>query len=620
MAPSRKEPERAPSPPDPRGVELRERPSIRLPQGLSKQAGVDLAPRPAKRLSVWLATALCGNDITSSCLYVAAITTAYAGALAPFVLLIVAGVLYLYRNVYAEVGDALPLNGGAYNCLLNATTKYKASLAACMTILSYIATAVISAKTAMEYAGTFFSGFPVVPFTCALLAVFALLAILGIGESARVALVIFVLHLAVLAVFSVIGVALVASDPGRLLANLAEPRPHSVWIALFFGFSAAMLGVSGFESSANFIEEQAEGVFVKTLRNMWVIVSIFNPLIAAICLGVMPMEDIGKAQDFLLADAGRVMGGSWLQHAVAVDAVLVLSGAVLTSFVGVTGLVRRMALDRCLPQFLLKVNRRRTSHRIILSFLVLCVSIVLLTRGSLLALAGVYTISFLCVMSLFAVGNILLKIRRAKLPRNYRAGWLTVFLALCATLLGIVGNALMSPKNVGFFLTYFVPTFLIVSLMLFRHHLLRFVLTVANDMVARIRAYNRRINTAIQGQLDAIESHGVIFFTKGDAVSSLNRAVLYVLQNEITKRLTIIHVYEDAKDIPDRLRSDLKILDEIYPEIRIELVLRKGIFGPDLVKTISREFDIPENYMFIGAPGSQFPHRISTLGGVRVIM
>ena len=40
--------------------------------------------------------------------------------------------------------------------------------------------------------------------------------------------------------------------------------------ALFYGFSNAMLGVSGFETSSQFVEEQAPGVFVKTLKNMWI--------------------------------------------------------------------------------------------------------------------------------------------------------------------------------------------------------------------------------------------------------------------------------------------------------------------------------------------------------------
>jgi len=35
-----------------------------------------------KRLGQWLATGICGNDITSSCLYVAAIAAVYAGVLA----------------------------------------------------------------------------------------------------------------------------------------------------------------------------------------------------------------------------------------------------------------------------------------------------------------------------------------------------------------------------------------------------------------------------------------------------------------------------------------------------------------------------------------------------------
>jgi hypothetical protein len=44
-------------------------------------------------------------------------------------------------------------------------------------------------------------------------------------------------------------------------------------ILFFLGFSAAMLGVSGFETSANYVEQQKPGVFRLTLRNMWVAVA-----------------------------------------------------------------------------------------------------------------------------------------------------------------------------------------------------------------------------------------------------------------------------------------------------------------------------------------------------------
>jgi amino acid transporter len=150
---------------------------------------------PLHRLGEWAATAICGNDITSSCLYVAALSAVYAGKYAPLCLLLVGGVLYLYRWIYAEVGDALPLNGGAYNCLLNTTSKFRASMAACMTILSYMATAVISATEAVHYSGNLFPGLPTLQVTVGLLAIFAALSIVGITESAVVAIAIFVFHL-----------------------------------------------------------------------------------------------------------------------------------------------------------------------------------------------------------------------------------------------------------------------------------------------------------------------------------------------------------------------------------------------------------------------------------------
>ena len=96
-------------------------------------------------------TAICGNDITSSCLYVSALAILAAGRWAPVALLMVAGLLYLFRSIYAEVVGALPLNGGAYNALLNTTSKFRASIAACLTILSYMATAVLSANEAIHY-------------------------------------------------------------------------------------------------------------------------------------------------------------------------------------------------------------------------------------------------------------------------------------------------------------------------------------------------------------------------------------------------------------------------------------------------------------------------------------
>ena len=224
-------------------------------------------------------TAICGNDITSSCLYVSAIATVYAHALSPVALLIVAGILFLYRKIYTEVVEALPLNGGAYNCLLNSTRKFTAALAACLTLLSYLATAVISAKTAAEYLDNLLPFLPAMETTAVVLVIFAALTILGITESARVALVIFTIHLTSLTFFVLLSLPKFIMSSQIWTQNWHQLVTEVNWPkALFLGVSAAMLGVSGFESSSNFVEQQEHGVFRLTLRNMWLAVTVFNPV------------------------------------------------------------------------------------------------------------------------------------------------------------------------------------------------------------------------------------------------------------------------------------------------------------------------------------------------------
>lgn len=604
-----------------RGITFSQRESEQLAEAAASSGSYkNKLPKHKVLLQELQATAICGNDITSSCLYVAAISATYAGALAPIALLMVSGVLYLYRKIYSEVGDALPLNGGAYNCLLNTTTKARASIAACMTVLSYIATAVISAKTSVEYVHALFGSVPVMAGTMVILVAFAGLTIIGIGESAKAATAIFIFHIVTMCTLIVAGGIYVLSSPDIFIANWELTKNTNVGEALFLGFSVALLGVSGFESSSNFIEEQAPGVFPKTLRNMWLAVTVFNPLIAAIALGVLPLHQMIASKDFLLIDVAGSMSGKVAATIIAIDAALVLSGAVLASFIGVTGLVTRMTLDRCLPQHLLKTNRRGTSHRIVILFLVLCVSIVLVTGGDLLILAGVYTISFLSVMCLFAMGNILLKVRRAKLPRRFHASWLSLFIAIGATVAGIIGNVVVNPQNVRYFSAYFFPAVSVVLITLYRHEILNFVLLVVNDTMKSVEVMHRLVREKITVKIHELDQLGVIFFSKGDDVASLNKALLYVLNNEISRRIVIVHVLDGMDEPPPRLVSDLKLLDEIYPELRLELLIKRGKFGPKLIEDLSRETSIAPNYMFVGTPGDHFPHRIADLGGVRVII
>lgn len=576
-----------------------------------------VGPARRKRLNQWLATGICGNDITSSCLYVSAIAAVFAGVLAPLVLLMVVFVLYLYKKVYTEVVEALPLNGGTYNCLLNCTSKFAAALAACMTILSYIATAVISSKTAVDYVYSLYPHFNVTHGTILVLAVFAALAIIGITESAIVALCIFIFHMGILATFIIIGFFSIPWDFSVFAENLKTlPTGNGLLIAIALGFSAALLGISGFESSANFVEEQDVGVFRKTLRNMLVAVGVINPLTSILSLCMLPVATIIIFKRYLLSEMAYMMGGQVFKIIVVLDAAAVLSGAVLTSFIGVTGLVQRMALDQCLPQFLLKKNRRKTCHRIIITFFLLCSSILIVTKGELLSLAGVYTISFLGVMTLFGIGDIFLKTRRKELKRTYRAPWSVILVAICATCGGMIGNIVIDYMNLFFFLQYFIPTIIIVLLMYLRIPILKTVLELLNNLMSSILVWRTRVIDSITG----ITDQRVILFTRAVGLERLHTAFSYIVKNESSRSVVVMHLFSNPEyNEEDSLKKSLETIGEIFSTLKLQLVVREGRFGPEIIDEVSREYGVATNNIFIGAPEEKHSFSVRDLGGVRVI-
>lgn len=100
----------------------------------------------------------------------------------------------------------------------------------------------------------------------------------------------------------------------------------------------------------------------------------------------------------------QVVGGDALHIFVCVDGMIVLAGSVLTAYVGVTGLMRRLALDRVLPAVFMRINKLRgTAHWVIIGFFALTSSLFLiLAAGSsngeqqMNDLSGVYAlVSFL---------------------------------------------------------------------------------------------------------------------------------------------------------------------------------------------------------------------------------
>ena len=227
-------------------------------------------------------TAICANDILSSVLYVSGLVIPVAGVFAPVVMLFVGLILWLYKGVYREVVEAMPVNGGCYNALLNATSKNWAALAGVLTILSYAATAVISAKSGVDYLFSLdvlksrVEGFGldnvILGGAILVLIFFALLVISGVKDSAKVAIGIFSFH--VITLLSLIGFCIVylfrnpnvnhfahnithTEDIVKNISAISSQGPVlSFALLLFLGLGTSLLGVSGFESSANFRSEE----------------------------------------------------------------------------------------------------------------------------------------------------------------------------------------------------------------------------------------------------------------------------------------------------------------------------------------------------------------------------
>eukprot|EP00536_Pseudo-nitzschia_multiseries_P015590 jgi/Psemu1/320890/estExt_fgenesh1_pm.C_9170002 len=640
------------------------------------------------------ATAISGNDILSSTFYVSGLVTLSAGKLAPLCLTLVGFVLYLFRGIYHETVTALPCNGGTYNILLNCTSKQTASMAAVFAIIAYITTGVVSALEAIAYLQTILPENYQIDqqlSTIALLFFFCLLTNLGMSESAVVARTIFVIHVTVLSLLSILGFIFMIFHSDMLYENWQTPYPSvdaagdilsgSLFTALFYGFSSAMLGVSGFETSSQFVEEQAPGVFPKTLKNMWMGVMLFNPLLSLVSFAAMPLDEIMENKDTVLARMADIVGqwlqrrlniseehvsiGSFFAFVISVDAFIVLAAALLTGYVGINGLIRRMSMDRCLPQFFLIPNPwTGTDSYILVGFFLLCVSQVILLDSDVEALGGVYCYAFLTVMTIFALGNILLKIKRPSLPREITTSWSQSILGLIAVVIALLGNILGKPELLTYFFVYFLIVGTLVLIMFQRVHIVRLLYKVfksfhkKQDIGIEASDSQEREDEALLGKnfsdimavidddeekmvsgsvpkppkrhescleriastVKSFQDTPFIFFMKHDDLHMANKAVLYIQKNEQTNKIIFVHCTTTSTGKSTKnLQEHVKLLDLLYPRVKISLLVVHSSFDAATVEWLSRTLEIPSNAMFISCPDENFSMKKSQLRGIRII-
>jgi amino acid transporter len=632
-------------------------------------------------LGVLRSTAVSGNDIASSILYTAGICTFYAGRWSLLSLILVIVVLFFYRNVYAEAITALPLNGGTYTVLLNTTSKQAAAVAACLTLLSYTATCVVSAASAASYIVELAPATlaaHVDYFAAGLIVAFMLLSLLGLKDSSTVAVVIFLLHIATLTLLVIVCFGAAAYENfATLKKNFVTPE--GAWPALahsnytvspLAGYAAACLGITGFETAANFVEEQRPGVLVPTLNWLWFVVALFNPLVELAALAVLdmptamgfPLDATGQPNNNALLSqmaTAATPGQTWLALVVTIDAAVVLAGSVLTSYVGVVGLVRRMALDRCLPASLLARNRRFGSdHVTIVAFAAFTTSLYFIVAGNIITLSGVYALAFLTVMFAFAVGCLVLKHKRADLPRQVIASTPLTILAAIAIAVAWVSNATLPGARAEWFLIYFAGFFSVVAFMFYRLRLARIfakwlqprasanapvpldgaasggddddagaaaAATAAGVALPHVHRYPGEwrlvawLRRWVERQYREFQATTLIVLVRSPDLVRMNKMVLYVRDNEPAERVRFVHM-TSAHELDPQFAKHAKIIDALYPRLRVDFVGITGLaFSPPNLEVVVQKLGVPRHCMFMASPHRGSSFHFSDLKGVRIV-
>jgi amino acid transporter len=428
-------------------------------------------------LSWWLAAAIVGADIGTSVFYSPGIVGGIVGNAAPLMILVVCLLMWLFKFTYEEGCAASPFNGGAYMMVLQTVGRRMAMVVGALTILSYLATAAVSAISGAHYLDSFdaLNKWPIenlVAVSLIPVVFFGFLNIVGIKEPAKIVLAVAAFHFTLLLVLDAYGLAIAISTGanfGKIFDGIFTISPQN----LIHGFAAAFLGITGFEAAAQIVEQLKPPTWL-TLRKVYLVVvslvAITAPLTAYLCVILLTPAEMQMYSDNVLSGLALKEFGHTGLVVLILDACLVLFAAVNTAYAGCIGLCTTMAKQGNLPGFFLrrwaddapwpfKTYRERMPFfqgypNCALTFMFVTIVMICLLKGELKALAEVYGMAFLAVMMSFCFGVILLRARMPlKVARSpYRTRWIWHIGELSMPVPAVLGLIALTIAEVGLFI------------------------------------------------------------------------------------------------------------------------------------------------------------------------
>jgi amino acid transporter len=460
-------------------------------------------------ITFWQAAAVVLNDLASTMFYIGGITEQAIGKPAPWMILAVMLFSYVVRSIYME-SCGMFVRGGVYIVVRDSIGPTMAKLSVSSLVVDYILTGPISAVAAGQYLGRLLNeigehlgqGWHTDPntfavfFSIAVTCYFWWSNIKGVPESSHKALrimqvtTVMVVALLIWCALTLISRGGAPLPPLPIPSNLHMTKESLGWldgtfwaqmsfVIMIVALGHSLLAMSGFETLAQVYRE----VGYPKLKNLRLTANIVCTY-AVISTGFISILAVMIIPDALRPNYYDNMLGGLVMHLegpnllklgfhvfVVIVGVMILSGAVNTSLIGVNGVLNRVAEDGVLIDWFRRPHTKfGTTYRILNTMAILQILTILASRGDVLLLGEAYAFGVVWSFALKALGVLVLRYQRHdqeyKVPLNFtfRGREIPVGLGLATAMLFLVAIANLFTKEIA---TIYGITFTIALYTLF---------------------------------------------------------------------------------------------------------------------------------------------------------
>ncbi len=432
----------------------------------SKPGDIVLRPRRIKRfrlkrvLGVPALFSAGYGDIGSSIYYALGIVALVALGATPIVL-IIAGVIYVFNALtYAEGGAMIPEGGGSASYARHGFNNLIGFIAGWSLMLSYVATMAISAYTIPPYLAYFWPVLenPIAGTATAMGIIFFLMLIniVGIKESSRLNIIFIGISIVTQLVLIILGIVLILTpNPSVLARNMFSEGNWPSTQNLIIGIALAALCFTGVETVSQLADEtrQPQRRIPQAYILMVIVVLVLFAGISVVALSAMtPTELVESARDpvagianvisstiapeemasKITSEEALVIVLTWILNGirnvlpvlVAILAASILLIATNAGLLGISRLTYNLSSHSLLPASISRVHHRfRTPYIAISVFSVLALILLIpgfSTPDFFTDLGALYVFGSLLTFALAHAAILALRIRQPDLKRPFK--------------------------------------------------------------------------------------------------------------------------------------------------------------------------------------------------------